>query len=49
MIPDDSFPDTEDTTVHWAVLCLFLFSMAKIILCIVTVGVSNSSSNWWNK
>ncbi|XP_039535324.1 uncharacterized protein LOC120484289 isoform X3 [Pimephales promelas] len=38
MIPDDSFPDTEDTTVHWAVLCLFLFSMAKIILCIVTVG-----------
>ncbi|XP_056093495.1 uncharacterized protein LOC130072428 isoform X2 [Rhinichthys klamathensis goyatoka] len=39
MIHDDSFPAAEDTTVHWVVLCLSLFSMAKIILCIVTVGV----------
>lgn len=41
MIPDDSCPAVEDTTVHWAVLCLSLFSMAKIILCIAAVGVCN--------
>ncbi|CAM4716108.1 unnamed protein product [Leuciscus chuanchicus] len=38
MIPDDSCPAVDDITVNWAVLGLSLFSMAKIILCIVTVG-----------
>ncbi|KAK7146135.1 hypothetical protein R3I93_013770 [Phoxinus phoxinus] len=41
MIPDDTCPAVEDITVLWAVLGLSLFSMAKIILCIVTVGVCN--------
>lgn len=40
VIPEDSCPAVDDITVNWAVLGLSLFSMAKIILCIVTVGVS---------
>ncbi|KAK9970606.1 hypothetical protein ABG768_026534 [Culter alburnus] len=31
-------PVVEELTVHWAVIGLSLFSMAKIILCIVAVG-----------
>ncbi|XP_067268718.1 uncharacterized protein [Pseudorasbora parva] len=38
-IPTESCSALEELTVSWAVLGLFLFSICKIILCIVTVVV----------